>query len=342
MSSPTPPGSFAEIRTLIANLPGPDEAARTAARAREPQLTKPAGALGRLEDIAEWLATWQGRHPPSVDQPRVAVFAANHGISTLGVSAYPASVTAEMVKNFVDGGAAINQICRTVNADLRVYEMALDEPTADFTQAAALSETACVQALAYGMMAVEPGVDLLCIGEMGIGNTTAASAVAAALFGGDANDWVGPGTGVDGDRLARKREVVAAGLLRHRDFLSDPLQALARLGGHELAGIAGAVLAARLAQVPVLLDGFTSTVAAAVLECLKPGLLDHCLVGHLSKEPGHTRVCQHIGKAPILDLSMRLGEGTGAALAIGIVRAAAACHSGMATFTDAGVSGRIS
>ena len=341
MSSPTPPGSFAEIRALIASLPGPDEAARAAIRAREPQLTKPAGALGRLEGISEWLATWQGRHPPSVDHPRVAVFAANHGVSALGVSAYPTSVTAQMVKNFVDGGAAINQICRTVNADLRVYEMALDEPTADFTQGPALNETACVQALAYGMMAVEPGVDLLCVGEMGIGNTTVASALASGLFGGDANDWVGPGTGVDGDRLARKREVVAAGLLRHRDFLSDPLQVLARLGGHEFAGIAGAVLAARLAQVPVLLDGFASTVAASVLECLKPGLLDHCLVGHLSKEPGHARVCGHIHKVPLLDLSMRLGEGTGAALAIGIVRAAAACHSGMATFANAGVSGKV-
>ncbi len=341
MSSPTPPGSFADIRALIANLPGPDEAARAAVRSREPQLTKPAGALGRLEGIAEWLATWQARHPPSVDHPRVAVFAGNHGISALGVSAYPASVTGEMVKNFVDGGAAINQICRTVNADLRVYEMALDAPTADFTKAAALSEEVCVQALAYGMMAVEPGVDLLCVGEMGIGNTTAAAAVACALFGGDTNDWVGPGTGVTGDQLILKQKVVAAGLARHRDFLSDPLQVLSRLGGHEFAGIAGAVLAARLAHVPVLLDGFTSTVAASVLESLKPGLLDHCLVGHLSKESGHSRICRHIQKAPLLDLSMRLGEGTGAALAIGIVRAAAACHNGMATFVDAGVATKI-
>lgn len=341
MSPQAPPGSFAEIRALIANLPGPDETARAATRAREPQLTKPTGALGRLEEIAEWLATWQGRHPPAVDHPRVAVFAGNHGVSALGVSAYPASVTAEMVKNFVDGGAAINQICRTVNADLRVYEMALDEPTADFTKAAALSEVACVQALAYGMMAVEPGVDLLCVGEMGIGNTTAASAAACALFGGDASDWVGPGTGVSGERLAHKRAVVTAGLERHRDRLSDPLQVLACLGGHELAGIAGAVLSARLAHIPVLLDGFTSTVAASVLESLKPGLLDHCLVGHLSKEPGHARVCGHIRKTPLLDLSMGLGEGTGAALAIGIVRAAAACHSGMATFTDAGVASKV-
>jgi len=339
-TSANPPASFDEIRALIATLPGPDEAARAAARAREPTLTKPPGALGRLEDIAEWLAAWQGRHPPAVEHPRVAVFAGNHGVASLGVSAYPAAVTAQMVKNFVAGGAAINQICRTVDADLRVYEMALDEPTADFTTAEALGEAACVRALAYGMMAVEPGIDLLCLGEMGIANTTSASALASALFGGDPADWVGPGTGVEGAQLARKREVVAAGLARHRDRLSDPLMALACLGGHELAGIAGAVLAARLARVPVLLDGFTTTVAAAVLEALSPGLLDHCLVGHLSKEPAHARVCRRIGKTPLLDLGMRLGEGTGAALAVGLARAAVACHGGMATFAEAGVAGK--
>jgi nicotinate-nucleotide--dimethylbenzimidazole phosphoribosyltransferase len=344
MTSPAAPGSFDEIRALIATLPGPDTAARAAAEAREPTLTKPAGALGRLEEIAAWLAAWQGRHPPAVEHPRVAVFAGNHGVAALGVSAYPASVTAQMVQNFVAGGAAVNQICKTVDADLRVYEMALDRPTADFTTAEALGEAACAQALAYGMMAVEPGVDLLCVGEMGIANTTSASALALALFGGAATDWVGPGTGVVGDQLARKREVVAAGVAFHGFQAKegarsgDPLAALAALGGHELAGIAGAVLAARLARVPVLLDGFTATVAAAVLEAVRPGLLDHCLVGHLSREPAHVHVCERLNKKPLLDLGMRLGEGSGAALAIAIVRAAAACHSGMATFADAGVS----
>lgn len=338
-TSSTPPGSFDEIRTLIGKLPEADETARAAARSREPQLTKPAGALGRLEELAEWLAAWQGRHPPSVDHPRIAVFAGNHGVASLGISAYPASVTEEMVKNFVAGGAAINQICRTIDADLRVYEMALDEPTADFTQQPALGEASCVRALSYGMMAVEPGIDLLCVGEMGIGNTTAASAVAYALCGGEVGDWIGPGTGLDEKGLIRKRDVVLAGLDRHRDLIDgDPLWALACLGGHEFAGMAGAVLAARLARVPVLLDGFTSTVSAAVLEALRPGTLDHCLVGHLSTEPGHRRICAHIGKKPLLDLSMRLGEGTGAALAVGIARAAAACHNGMATFAEAGVS----
>jgi nicotinate-nucleotide--dimethylbenzimidazole phosphoribosyltransferase len=245
-----------------------------------------------------------------------------------------------MVQNFVAGGAAINQICRTMNADLRVYEMALDEPTADFTEGPALGEATSVRALAYGMMAVEPGIDLLCVGEMGIANTTAASALACALFGGDPGDWVGPGTGVDRDGITRKRDVVAAGIARHRDVLSDPLQVLACLGGHELAGIAGAVLAARLARVPVLLDGFATTAAASVLEVLQPGLLDHCLVGHLSREPAHIRLCERIGKTPLLDLSMRLGEATGAALAIAVVRSAAACHAGMATFAEAGVSSK--
>lgn len=328
-TSSAPPGSFDEIRALIEKLPAGDEGARLAVRARQAQLAPSSGALGRLEEIIEWLAAWQGHYPPTVDHPRVSIFAGNHGVAALGVSARAPSMTEEMVKNLVAGGGAVNQVCRVVDADLRVYEMALEEPTADFTREPALSEASCVRALAYGMMAVEPDIDLLCVGDIGVGNTTAAAAVALALFGGEAADWVGSGTGLDVEGLKRKREVVAAGLARHRDVIGDPLRALACLGGHELAGIAGAVLAARLAHVPVLLDGFTSTVAAAVLEVLKPGVLAHCLVGQLSGEPGHRRVCERFGKVPLLDLEMRLGEGTGAALAISLVRAAAACHNGM-------------
>src|SRR5438445_11188102 len=201
---PEPAASLDEIRALLAHLPGPDLEAGTAAALRERQLTKPAGALGRLEELAAWLATWQGRHPPRLDHSRTAVFAANHGVAARGVSAYPAAVTAQMVANFVAGGAAVNQLCQSVDADLRVYEMALETPTQDFTAAPAMDEAECAKAMAYGMMAVEPGIDVLALGEMGIANTTAAAALCCALFGGGAADWVGPGTGVAGPALANK------------------------------------------------------------------------------------------------------------------------------------------
>jgi nicotinate-nucleotide--dimethylbenzimidazole phosphoribosyltransferase len=332
--------SFGEIRALISILPGPDLDAGSAAAAREAQLTKPAGALGRLEELVAWLATWQARHPPRLDRPRVAVFAGNHGVAQRGVSAYPAQVTAQMVQNFIAGGAAVNQLCKAVDADLRVYEMTLDQPTQDFTRAPAMHEEECARAMAYGMMAVEPGLDALALGEMGIANTTAASAMCLALFGGMAADWTGPGTGVAGTALERKIAVVAEGVARHKEALDDPLEVLRRLGGHELAAITGAILAARLARTPVLLDGFSCTAAAAILHRLDPHLLDHCLVAHVSAEPGHRRLLAAIGKTALLDLGMRLGEASGAALAIGILKSALACHTGMATFAEAGISGK--
>ena len=335
-----PVASFAEIRALLPRLPGPDAAAAAAAAQREAQLTKPPGALGQLETYTAWLAAWQGRHPPRLDHPRIAVFAGNHGVAAQGVSAFPAAVTQQMVANFIAGGAAINQLCKTLNADLRVYEMELERPTADFTQGPAMSEADCAHAMAYGMMAVEPGLDVLCLGEMGIANTTSGAALAHALFGDAAADWVGPGTGVAGEGLARKIDAVAAGVARNRASLSDPLMVLASLGGRELAAIAGAILAARLARLPVLLDGYTCTAAAAVLFKLRADLLDHCQVGHLSAEPAHARLCARIGKRPVLALDMRLGEGTGAALAALVMKGAVACHTGMATFAEAGVSGK--
>jgi nicotinate-nucleotide--dimethylbenzimidazole phosphoribosyltransferase len=332
--------TLAEMRALLADMPGPDLAAGTAAAQREAQLTKPAGALGRLEEIAHWLATWQGRHPAVVNHPRTAVFAGNHGVAAQGVSAFPAAVTAQMVANFVAGGAAVNQLCRAVDADLRVYEMSLDEPTADFTIAPAMSDADCALAMAYGMMAVEPGVDLIALGEMGIANTTSAAALACALWGGDAKDWSGPGTGVAGAALANKIAVVQRAVTLHKPQAEDALDLLRRLGGRELAAIAGAVIAARRARVPVLLDGYAATAAASVLQKMDPRALDHCLVAHCSAEPGHRLLLERIGKAPLFDLGMRLGEASGATLAIAIVKAAAACHAGMATFAEAGVSGK--
>jgi nicotinate-nucleotide--dimethylbenzimidazole phosphoribosyltransferase len=341
MADPAAPvASFAEIRALLPDLPGPHLEAATATAEREAILTKPAGALGRLEELTAWLATWQGRHPPRIDHPRVCVFAGNHGVAARGVSAFPASVTAQMVQNFIAGGAAVNQLCKQADADLRVYEMALDQPTRDFTIAPAMSEEECARAMAYGMMAVEPGIDLLCLGEMGIANTTAAAALCLALFGGTAEDWTGPGTGVTGGALANKIRVVAEGVARHKAALGDPLEILRHLGGHELAAIAGALLAARLARVPVVLDGFACTTAAAIVRALDSRAIDHCLVAHVSAEPGHRLLLVKIEKGALLDLGMRLGEASGAALAVNILRSAVACHSGMASFAEAGVSGK--
>jgi nicotinate-nucleotide--dimethylbenzimidazole phosphoribosyltransferase len=340
MTNDDPPATLAEMRALLREMPGPDLEAGTAAALRETQLTKPAGALGRLEEIAHWVATWQGRHPPTANHPRTAVFAGNHGVAAQGVSAFPAAVTAQMVQNFVAGGAAVNQLCRAVDADLRVYEMSLDEPTADFTAGPAMTEADCALAMAYGMMAVEPGVDLLAVGEMGIANTTSAAALACALWGGDAKDWVGAGTGVSGAALANKVAVVQRAVDLHRPLAADPLDLLRRLGGRELAAIVGAVMAARQARVPVLLDGYAATAAASVLAKADPRALDHCLVAHRSAEPGHGKLLERIGKAPLFDFGMRLGEASGATLAIAIVKAAVACHTDMATFAEAGVSGK--
>jgi len=328
-----------EIRALLAHLPGPDLEAGSLAATRQAQLTKPAGALGRLEELAIWLATWQARHPPRLDHPRTLVFAGNHGVAARGVSAYPVAVTAQMVQNFIAGGAAVNQLCRVFDAGLKVYEMNLDTPTGDIVVEPAMSEEECAKAMAYGMIAVEPGIDALALGEMGIGNTTAAAALCGGLFGGDAEMWTGPGTGVAGDALEAKRRVVGEAIARHRPAARDPFDMLRRLGGLELAAITGAVMAARLGRVPVVLDGFATTAAAAVLYAADRHALDHCVVGHVSAEPGHRRLVEQIGQRPLFDFGMRLGEGSGATLALAVLKAAAACHNGMATFAEAKISG---
>jgi nicotinate-nucleotide--dimethylbenzimidazole phosphoribosyltransferase len=244
-----------------------------------------------------------------------------------------------MVQNFIAGGAAVNQLCRVVEADLRVYEMNLDTPTADIVEAPAMGEEECARAMAYGMMAVEPGIDALAVGEMGIGNTTVAAALCLALFGGSAADWTGPGTGVAGAALEHKRKVVDAAVARHKPEAVDSYDLLRRLGGLEFAAMAGAILAARMGRVPVVLDGYSASAAAAVLFAADPRALDHCVAGHLSAEPAHRRLLDRLGKPPLLDLGMRLGEASGATLAFAVLKAAAACHEGMATFADAGVSG---
>jgi nicotinate-nucleotide--dimethylbenzimidazole phosphoribosyltransferase len=331
---------FDDIRALLEVLPEKDGAKADAARARNAQLTKPLGSLGRLEDLAEFLSGWQGRHPPRLDRPTVVVFAGNHGVVRHGVAAFPQEVTEQMVANFRSGGAAINQLCKTFGLGLKVFELALSVPTRDITEHAALEEAECVAAMAFGMEAIADGNDLLCLGEMGIGNTTIAAALCAGLFGGRGADWVGPGTGVDEAGLRRKAKVVDKALAHHAAHLHDPLEVLRRLGGRELAAIAGAILAARLHHVPVLLDGFVATAAAAVLHKANPAALDHCIAGHCSAEPAHRNLLRRLGKEPLIDLGMRLGEASGAALAAAVLKAAVDIHAGMATFADAGVSNK--
>jgi nicotinate-nucleotide--dimethylbenzimidazole phosphoribosyltransferase len=329
--------SFSELRAVCLDLPSGNPAASAAVAQREAILTKPPKSLGRLEDLVAWLAHWQG-HAPRLNQVEILVFVGNHGVTRLGVSAYPAEVTAQMVANFAAGGAAINQLARSAGAKLRVIALALETPTADFTEAPALTEAEFIAAATAGYDAVAPDCDLICLGEMGIGNTTAASAIAAALFGGGGERWAGRGTGVDADGLARKRAVIEAALARYGGLLHDPLAVAAAFGGRELAAILGATLAARRKNIPVLLDGFVCTAAVAPLARLRADTLAHAQAAHVSAEAGHRMLLEEIGLAPLLDLNMRLGEASGAALALAILRAALACHTGMATFAEAGVS----
>ncbi len=325
-----------EFCALLEALPAPDAAARAGAQARNAMLTKPPAALGRLEDLAIWYAGWRGDERPAIRAPQVIVFAGNHGVCAQGVSAFPPEVTAQMVQNFEAGGAAINQLARESGARLDVIALDLARPTRDFTTGPAMEEADFIAALGAGWRAVSPEADLLVVGEMGIGNTTAAAAIAAALFGGAPAQWAGRGTGVDDAGLARKAGAVEAGLAANPS--RDPLEVLRCLGGRELAAMAGAILRARHLRIPVILDGFICTAAAACLERAAPGALDHAVAGHVSAESAHARLLGALGKAPLLDLGMRLGEGSGAALAIAILKGAVACHSGMSTFAEAGVA----
>lgn len=330
------PATLADFRALLADLPAADAAAAAGAMARNGQLTKPPGALGRLEDVAIWLAGWQGTDKPRIKAPQVAIFAGNHGVVAKGVSAFPPEVTVQMVANFTHGGAAINQLARSFGATMTVNAIDLDRPTGDFTETDAMSEADLIVALLVGWNAVDPKADLLVPGEMGIGNTTSAAALACALFGGAPEDWVGRGTGVDDAGLTRKANAVRIGVARLTS--RDPLAVLSALGGREIAAMAGAMLHARCLRIPVILDGFIACAAAAVLYAANPAALDHCIAGHASAEAAHTRLLAALNKTALLSLGLRLGEGSGAALAIGIIKAAAECHSGMATFAEAGVA----
>ncbi|WP_170475596.1 nicotinate-nucleotide--dimethylbenzimidazole phosphoribosyltransferase [Ruegeria arenilitoris] len=325
------------LRDTLVRAPGADTDASKAAQDRNGQLTKPPGALGRLEDLAIWYASWRGDAAPQISSPQVIVFAGNHGVTAQGVSAFPPEVTVQMVMNFEHGGAAINQLAKAAGAKMDVHALELDRPTKDFTRGPAMSEDELLAALRTGWEAVDPQSDLLVVGEMGIGNTTPAAAIAHALYGGEAADWTGRGTGVDDAGLANKTRVVAEGVALH-NMAVDGLDILRCLGGREIAAMAGAIAAARVLRIPVALDGFICTAAAACLAQISPSALDHTVAGHQSAEGAHKKLLERLGKDPLLSLGLRLGEGSGGALAINILKCAVACHSGMATFAEAGVS----
>ena len=325
----------------LVNLRESDGAAAADARVRQSELTKPAGSLGRLEELAVFFAGWQGRSRPQIARGRAAIFAGNHGIAVHGVSAFPPSVTAQMVANFAAGGAAINALSGVAGLELAIVALDLDQPTADFTVDAAMTEAECIDALNRGAAVVDADLDLLVLGEMGIGNSTAAAALCARSFGGGGAKWVGPGTGVDGYGVARKTAVVDRAIAFHADAPHTAFETLRHVGGREIAAIAGAILCARQHGIPVLLDGFICTSAIAPLAADNPAITDHIIAGHCSAEPGHRRLLDRLALTPLLTLDMRLGEGSGAAVAANIVRSALAAHNQMATFAEAAVSATL-
>jgi nicotinate-nucleotide--dimethylbenzimidazole phosphoribosyltransferase len=286
--------SIEELRQICTSLPQGSDTAAQAVQARQAELTKPAGSLGRMESLLAWLARWQHRDLPRLGRVETLIFAGNHGVVAQGVSPFPPDVTQQMVFNYAAGGAAINQIAQIAGSLLQIIPIRLDTPTADFTSAQAMDDQAFLEAVQIGFRAVSPATDLLCLGEMGIGNTTAAAALAAGLFGGTGADWAGRGTGVDDAGLLRKQSAIDRALALHAS--DDPLAVAASLGGRELAAIMGAVIAARLRHIPVLLDGFVCTAAAAPLAKLAPGGLDHTEIGHASAEAGHRRLIAPMGQ----------------------------------------------
>jgi nicotinate-nucleotide--dimethylbenzimidazole phosphoribosyltransferase len=332
---------FADFEDLLRLPPAGDEEAVMAIRQREAQLTKPAGSLGTLEALVEHLGRWQHKAEPTLDNPMVAIFAGNHGVAARGVSAFPAEVTAQMVANFTNGGAAISQICALHEFNLRVFELALELPTGDITIEPAMDDRTTAATIAFGMEALAGEPDLLCVGEMGIGNTTIAAAIYAGLFGGTGADWVGAGTGVDAAGLTRKAEAVDAALAFHAGRIDHPLHLLARLGGREIAAMLGALISARHQRVPVIVDGFVATAAAVIAHAINPDAISHCLFGHTSAESAHAKALERMGVTPLLDLGMRLGEGTGAALGAVLCKTALHLHRNMATFEEAAVAGKL-
>ena len=360
---PTPAEAERALADAVAAIAPLDAVAMAAAATRLDQLTKPPGSLGRLETVAIQLAGIRGRPTPTVERRAIVVAAADHGVTRQGVSAYPAEVTAQMVANFLAGGAAIDVLAAGLGARLTVLDVGVASPipdvpasgaatyldrriragTDDLSIGPAMPRDDARRAIGVGLtvaadLAAE-GVELLGVGEMGIGNTTAASAIVAALTGRAAADVTGRGTGLADEALVRKIAVVDAAIDRHRPAADDPIGVLAAVGGLEIGALAGLILGAAAARIPVVLDGFITGSAALLAAGLAPALPARLLAGHRSVEPGHAVVLETLGLTPLLDLDLRLGEGTGAALAMGLVVAATRLRDGMATFAAADVSG---
>lgn len=332
----------AVLDRLIASIRPADGAARAAAERRQAELTKPAGSLGRLEDIAHRVCAAQGTVTPTVARRAVVVFAADHGVTEEGVSAYPRAVTAQMVANFQAGGAAVCALAKAAGAALHVVDVGVGEAgTANFAREPAMTRARAEAAILGGASVVQAlEADLVGVGEMGIGNSTSAAAIAAVMCGLAPRLVVGRGTGVDDAGLARKVAVVERALALHRPSPDDPVGVLAAVGGLEIAAIAGACLGAAASRRVVLVDGFISTAGACLAAALAPACADYLLAAHRSVEPGHGALLERIGIIPILDLGMRLGEGSGAAVAMPVVVAAVAAFREMATFASARVSGK--
>ncbi|GAA5106819.1 nicotinate-nucleotide--dimethylbenzimidazole phosphoribosyltransferase [Bartonella jaculi] len=325
---------FDDFRALLTNLPVADEFSIILAKKRQISLTKEQGALGKLGDIAVWYAGWRGVEKPIVTRPLVAIFSGNHGITDENITPFPQSITQKMVQNFATGGGAINQICIAYDLGLKIFDLALEYPTMNITKDAAMDERSAAATMAFGMESIAGGTDLLCIGEMGVGNTTIASALCLALFGGEVEEWIGSEIEAEEKFYQRKIAAVKTAVSLHKHYFNDPFEIMRRLGGREIAAMVGAILAARMEKIPVILDGFVATAAAAILYKMHPRVLDHTLVGHVSSEPAHRKLLEKIGKEPLLDLGIRLGEGTGAAMAAGIVKAAVLTHAQMAIFAQ--------
>lgn len=325
------------LAQLLRDLPAADRDAAAAVAARGATNLRPAGAFRVMEDTASWLAGWLGTTAPRVEQPHVVVFGADHGVASDGVSAYPAEITGLMVDAIDQGVATISALAKQVGAALDVVDVGVGDPTANIRHTDAMTPAEFDVAVHCGVDAVERAdADLLVFGEVGIGNTTPAAAVTAAVLGGPAGGWAGPGTGVEGDALAAKRAIVEESVQRVGPV--DPLEALRRLGGKEIAAMAGATVAARHRRLPVLLDGFIATSAVVPLHAAVPGSLDHVRAGHSSAEPGHIRQLEAIAQRPLLQLGLRLGEGSGAVAAIPIVQLACAAVVDVATFEEFGIT----
>jgi nicotinate-nucleotide--dimethylbenzimidazole phosphoribosyltransferase len=322
------------LRERLAEMPGNDTAAVDAVHHRAANLLRPSGALAWLDEIAAWVAGWQRTSTPAVDRPAALIFAGDHGVAAAKVSAYPTGITQALFDAYLEGRSTIAAFAKIAGATVRAIDVGIGKPTGDIRHEPALSAARFDEIVDVAFRAVdELDCDLLVLGEIGIGNTTPSAAIAAALAGGETAAWVGRGTGVDDDGLARKRAAVQESVRRIAGVV-DPIEILREVGGSELVAIAAATVAARHRSIPVVLDGYVVTAAVLPLVMVNPAALDHCTVGHCSAEPGHRKLLERLGKRPLLDLDMRLGEGSGAMAAVPLVAMACAGVTEVPTYDE--------